>query len=85
MKSNPNVETWHPLDKVCLANIILFNRRRSGEAARILVKDYQEGKDSRSVAQDDVLLSLSELEKHLVQNFVRIEVDGKRGRKYLSC
>ena len=85
LKSNPNVETWHALARATLANIILFNRRRSGEAARILVKDYQEGKDSRSVAQDDVLLSLSELEKHLVQNFVRIEVDGKRGRKYLSC
>ena len=80
VKSNPNVDTWHALAKVCLANIILFNRRRSGEAARILVKDYREG-NTRSVAEDDVLLSLSKLEKHLVQNFVRIEVDGKRGRK----
>ena len=65
MKSNPNVETWHPMDKVCLANIILFNRRRSGEAVRILVKDYREG-NTRSVAEDDVLLSLSKLEKHIV-------------------
>ena len=80
MKSNPNIDTWHALAKVCLANIILFKRRRSGEAVRILVKDYREG-NTRSVAEDDVLLSLSKLEKHLVQNFVRIEVDGKRGRK----
>ena len=81
LQSNPNVDTWHALAKASLANIILFNRRRSGEAARIFVKDYQDGKGTRSLAEDDVLLSLSELEKHLVQNFVRIEVDGKRGRK----
>lgn len=80
LKSHPDVKTWHALAKACLANIILFNRRRSGEASRILIKDYKEG-ISRTVSQDDVMLSLSDLEKHLVNNFTRIEVDGKRGKK----
>ena len=37
LKSTPTVDNWHNLAKVSLANIILFNRRRSGEASRVLV------------------------------------------------
>ncbi|XP_070200920.1 uncharacterized protein [Littorina saxatilis] len=76
----PSTSTWHALAKVSLANVILFNRRRSGEAARMLLSDYSSAK-SNEVSQDDVLEALSDLEKKLVHNFQRVEIRGKRGKK----
>lgn len=80
LKSNPTATAWHALAKASLANIILVNRRRSGEAARMFIKDYEEAK-VRTMPHDDVLSSLSDFEKKLVDNFMRVEIEGKRGRK----
>ncbi|KAK7475438.1 hypothetical protein BaRGS_00033319, partial [Batillaria attramentaria] len=81
LKTAPSGSSWHALAKIALANIILFNRRRSGEASRMLVSDYQSAKGNREAPEDDILSALSPLEKQLVNNFTRVEVRGKRGRR----
>ncbi|KAL8576182.1 hypothetical protein ACOMHN_054276 [Nucella lapillus] len=80
LRSEPTSSTWLYLAKVSLSNIIMFNRRRSGEASRMLISDFEAAK-SNSQPEDDILEALSEMEKQLVDNFMRVEVRGKRGRK----
>ncbi|XP_070212811.1 uncharacterized protein [Littorina saxatilis] len=80
LRSEPTVAAWHALAKVSLSNIIMFNRRRSGEAARILLTDFEAAKEN-SLPEDDILSALSDMEKELVAHFTRVEVCGKRGRR----
>jgi len=80
LKKEPSSVSWLALARVCLATIILFNRRRSGEASKMLIKNYQLA-SSNPTANDDALAALSVLEKKLIHRFVRVEVKGKRGRK----
>ncbi|KAL8619379.1 hypothetical protein ACOMHN_057021 [Nucella lapillus] len=46
----------------------------------MLISDFEVAK-SNSQPEDDILEALSEMEKQLVDNFMRVEVRGKRGRK----
>ncbi|XP_070549166.1 uncharacterized protein [Ptychodera flava] len=77
-KDNRAVNSWVMLNEAVLAQIILFNRRRQGEASRLSTVDF----DKRSNNQPDkvVLNSLSPLEQRLCRAFYRVEVIGKRGR-----
>lgn len=71
--------TWYELSHILLAQIILFNRRRSGETARIHLEHYLNR--SQSPLHSDVTESLSKFELTLCEKLVRFEVEGKRGRK----
>lgn len=79
LSSVTSLQTYTRLTKVILTQVILFNRRRSGEVSKILVSAYE----SLIVSdpQEDVNVSLSDLEKRLCQHFQRLEIRGKRGRK----
>ncbi|KAI4899531.1 hypothetical protein NFI96_007438 [Prochilodus magdalenae] len=70
---------WKNLAECVLAQIILFNRRREGEAAKLLVETYQ--KKNTVPLNEDVLQSLSKFEQDLSETFTRLEIRGKRGRK----
>jgi integrase len=73
-------EQYPEFAKVCLAHIILFNRKRSGEAQRMTVQKYKMAKKGGRV--DPVVMSvLTELEKKLCQTHLRVEIRGKKGRK----
>lgn len=79
LRSSPSAATWHLLAKVVLANIIMFNRRRSGEASRMLLSQFEAAK-CRTVPEDDVTAALSDFERSLLEHFTRVVVRGKRGR-----
>jgi len=70
------------LAEVVLAQLILFNRRRSGETQRMEVKDFREGiKENGVPVDEEVLKSLTKFERELCEIHYRIEIKGKRGRK----
>ena len=71
--------SWQSLAKLTLTAIILFNRRRSGEAQRLRIDAYR----ARLTQATDAPVedSLSSTEKYLCRYFSRIEIRGKRGRK----
>jgi len=80
LKSDKNVvDNWQDLAKVTLAAIIVFNRKRAGEAERMLLDDYN-ARDVNPLANKDILNSLTEVEKVLCQRMTRVEIRGKRGR-----
>ena len=70
-------ELWRRLAEISLSKIILFNRRRQGEASKMLVTDNTERANTTS---DDISRSLSKFEQALCRALIRIEVIGKRGR-----
>lgn len=61
-------EQYPEFAKVCLAQLILFNRKRSGEAQRLTVEQYQQAKIGGKI--DPVVKSiLTEFEK---KNYVKL-------------
>ncbi|XP_048032130.1 uncharacterized protein LOC125267237 isoform X1 [Megalobrama amblycephala] len=79
LQKEPSPLNWKDLAKVTLANVILFNRRRSGEVSRMPLSVYL-SKDT-SETHEDVNLALTALEQKLCKHFVRVAIVGKRGRK----
>lgn len=63
-----------------LAQIILFNRKRSGEAERITVQNFEDAQTG-GVVDSVVLSTLTEFEKNLCKSHIRIEIIGKKNRK----
>ena len=78
------VKGYSELAQVCLSQVSLFNRRRSGEAQRLKVSEINCAlkEDARGRDEDEQILnSLSKFEKLLYRTHFRIETTGKRGRR----
>nr|XP_033936611.1 uncharacterized protein LOC117445218 [Pseudochaenichthys georgianus] len=78
LSGTPSTKSWTELAKVCLTQIILFNRRREGEVASMPLTAFL-SRDT-SDPHEDVNWALSEVEKKLCRHFSRIVIRGKRGR-----
>lgn len=73
-----NQQTYKILCQTLLSQIILLNRRRSGEVERIKIQDYL-NRDKNKV-QEEISKSLTAIEYKLSTSLVRFEIRGKRGR-----
>lgn len=73
-----NLNSYRNLQESVLAQLILLNRRRSGEVQRILLNTYVSA--PTEISQEEVELSLSEMERQLTKKLKRIVIRGKRGR-----
>ena len=78
--NNSDVRAWRNLCSSTLAHLILLNRRRTGEASKLMLKHVEE-MSSGSEMNDEIRKSLSPFEIQLCNTFKRVEVRGKRGRK----
>lgn len=79
LKVNPNdVQAFRKLQECILAQVVLLNRRRSGEVQRILLTTYKDS--SSEVSQEEITQALSSVEMELTKYFKRIIIRGKRGR-----
>lgn len=75
---NINLNNYKIVCQTLLTQIILLNRRRSGEVERIKLLDYL-NRDKTKI-QEDVQKSLTDVEVRLSKSFVRFVIRGKRGR-----
>ena len=64
--------------EVVLSRLMLFNRRRQGEAGRMTIEDFSKRRAPK--ADDDVVDCLSPLEKELATSLARVMIKGKKGR-----
>ncbi|XP_060563895.1 uncharacterized protein LOC132723232 isoform X2 [Ruditapes philippinarum] len=74
---------YSALCKLSLAEVILFNRKRSGEAERLKKEDFLKGCVNENVDKD-VSKTLSKFERQLCRSHFRVETRGKslkRGRR----
>jgi hypothetical protein len=77
--SRANLERiWKQLASATLAQLITFNRRRSGEVSRMALIDFRSR--TRSDMGTDAQKALEPMEQGLCKLFTRVEVEGKRGR-----
>nr|XP_061841374.1 uncharacterized protein LOC133622559 isoform X1 [Nerophis lumbriciformis] len=72
LSENSSTKAWSDLTKVCLTQIILFNRRREGEVAAMPLLAFLS-----TDPHENVDWALSEVEKKLCRHFSRIVIRGK--------
>ncbi|XP_054653990.1 uncharacterized protein LOC129193635 isoform X2 [Dunckerocampus dactyliophorus] len=75
----PSPQVYGELCRATLAKIILFNRRRGGEVAKMQLNSFL-GRDTTPLHKD-VAVGLTKFEQKLCEHFSRVEIRGKRGRK----
>lgn len=80
LKNSNNGQIWKSLAEVVLSRIILFNKRRSGEASKLLLKEYVNRPNWNSEITGELEQSLSLTEKKLASSMTLIQTRGKRGR-----
>jgi len=79
LKVNPeNLHAYRDLQDSILAQLILLNRRRSGEIQRIHLDTYTNS--ISEISQEEIVQALSPMETELTKSFKRIVIRGKRGR-----
>ncbi len=79
LSESSSTKAWMELAKVCLAQIILFNRRRGGEVASMPLSAFF-SRDT-SDPHEGLDWALSEVEKKLCRHFSRIITIGKCGQQ----
>ena len=68
------------LCKVLLAQLILFNRKRSGEVERIKTEEFVKCQKDENMDKA-ILNSLTKFEKQLCNSHYRMEIVGKKNRR----
>ncbi|KAG5892254.1 hypothetical protein JTB14_014624 [Gonioctena quinquepunctata] len=81
MRREKSFANWSKLASLTLSRIILFNKRRSGEAARMKVENYTNRPAWQSQSVAEMKESLTEFETKLANALTVVEIVGKRGRK----
>lgn len=81
LTNTPDKNKWHNLAKITLARIVLFNKRRGGEVSKMLKINYNSNPDWSSSNSQELMGSLTDVEKELARKFKLIEIMGKRGKK----
>lgn len=74
-------QNWTHLASLCLSKIILFNKRRSGEASRMTIENYLTRPNWADQCTDELKKALSEFEKTLANQLAVVDIIGKRGRR----
>ncbi|XP_060522328.1 uncharacterized protein LOC132699555 [Cylas formicarius] len=75
------IKTWSRLASLTLSKIILFNKRRSGESARMTIVAYSSRPNWSSQSTEKLKKSLTDFERKLADKLTLVEIVGKRGRK----
>ena len=75
----PTSTAWSELCQVTLTQVVTFNRRRGGEAERMLMTSYWA--DNTENVNVDIGKCLSQVERALCSEFRIIYIQGKRGRR----
>ncbi|XP_028417721.1 uncharacterized protein LOC114542174 isoform X2 [Dendronephthya gigantea] len=81
LKESPTPNNWNALARLLLARVVMLNKRRGGEASRLLMRSFNSIPEWTKNATSEILASLSPLEQRLSKRLNMVETRGKRGRK----
>lgn len=73
-------ENWSRLAKLILCRIILFNKRRAGEASKMTLEQYSSRPSWSQQTTEELKTSLTPYELKLAERHVIVNIIGKRGR-----
>ena len=81
LTDSPIYTTWRCLAQNVLARLIIFNKRRPGEVARLTLATYKGRPNWKESGHSEITASLQPLEKQLLKTTDLVMVPGKRNRK----
>src|SRR5271163_1426953 len=76
-----NYSTYRNLLELALSRLIIFNKRRGGEASKLLLSAYQRRPKWNEVVNRELESTLSPMEQHLKNRMDLILIPGKRNRQ----
>ena len=76
-----NYSTWRNLSELALSRLIIFNKRRGGEASKLLLSAYQHRPNWNEEVNRELESTLSPVEQHLKNRMDLILIPGKRNRQ----
>lgn len=79
LKNDPSRENYRSLAEVVLTQLIMFNRRRQGEASAMTVDAFMKAR-ANPEGHPEIMASLSKFEQHLASTLLRVVIRGKKGR-----
>ena len=65
LREDPNVKSWTMLAKLLLSRAIMLNKRRGGEASKLLINSYSSRPDWTMASNSELMASLSSWEQRL--------------------
>lgn len=73
-------ESWGRLAKLILCRIILFNKRRAGEASKMTMEQYTTRPLWTTQSNQELITALTPYEVKLAERHIIVNIIGKRGR-----
>ena len=67
LKKKPMLPDWRELAEIIVCRITIFNKRRGNEASSVLLKKFVDRKQNQTTVHDDILESLTPLERKLME------------------
>ena len=80
IESNPTQAVWRELAEITASSIIVFNKRRGGEATKMLVSDFNSRPLWHDTRREEFKSLLSPLELNLCKRLDLVQIPGKRKR-----
>lgn len=74
-------KVWKLLSEVTLTRIILFNKRRSSEVAKLLSTSYQKRSSWQQSMNEEIASGLKPVEKLLLKKLQLVETQGKQNKR----
>ena len=81
LTDSPTYSTWRSLAQNVLARLVIFNKRRAGEVARLTLATYKDRPDWKNTSHSEIKASLQPIEQKLLESTDLVIVPGKRNRK----
>ena len=78
---NPSLDIWTDLMRYVLSFLIVFNRRREGEVAKVKLETYTQKPNYDEMETDTLGQTLTDIEKYLCENYNYMTTVGKRNRR----
>ena len=72
LEEQPQLQAWSDLAQATLARLVIFNKRRGGEASKTLLNSYLSRPDWTKVNNPEVMSALSSFERELSRRQVKI-------------
>ena len=81
LKLSKTPNNFSSLNKLVLAYLIVFNRRREGEVSKVKLATYTNKPNYNDLETDTIQETLSPIEKHLSKTYSYMSTIGKRNRR----
>lgn len=81
LKQNSDYKTWRSLAEVALTKLIVFNKRRANEPAKLELAEYVHRPNWQATSNKELIANLQPLERKLMEKMDLVQIQGKRNRK----